>query len=102
MMCSETMLISSAEASGDVVFGLSLLGMGEDRFRLVELDKLAQIHEGGIVRAPRRLLHIVRDDDDAIVGFELGDQLLDALGGDRVERRGGLVEQQNLGLYRDG
>src|SRR6266853_1282525 len=50
----------------------------------------------------RRLLHIVRYERNAIVRFQLGDQLLDALRRYRIERRGGLVEQQDLRLHRDG
>ena len=40
----------------------------------------------------------MRDDDDRVAVFELVDQLLDALRGDRVERRRRFVHQQDLGL----
>src|SRR6185437_3610944 len=66
-----------------------------------ELDQLAEIHERRVVRAARRLLHVVRDDGDAVIGFELGDQFFDSLGRDRVERGGRLVEQQYFRLDRD-
>jgi hypothetical protein len=36
-----------------------------------------------------------------VVALQLVDQLLDLAGGDRVERRAGLVEQQHLGLDGD-
>ena len=36
-----------------------------------------------------------------VVGLQLVDQLLDLAGGDRVQRRAGLVEQQHLGLDGD-
>src|SRR6516225_2813811 len=78
-----------------------LLRVGEDAFRFVKLDQLAEINEGGVVGAARRLLHVVGNDGDTVVGFQLGDQLLDALGREWVERRGGLVEQQNFRLDRD-
>jgi hypothetical protein len=78
-----------------------LLWVGEDAFGFVELDQLADIHEGGVVGAACRLLHVVRDDRDAVVGFQLGNQLLDALGREWVQRRRGLVEQQDLRLDRD-
>src|SRR6266404_1068948 len=90
-----------AEPAGDVVFGLLLLWVGEDTFGLVELDQFAEIHEGRIVGTARSLLHVVGDDRNAVVGFEFGDQLLDALGRERVQRRGGFVEQQDLRLDRD-
>src|SRR5215469_18176553 len=102
MMCSDAMVMSSAEAAGDVVFGPPLLRMGEDRLSVAELDELAQIHEGGEVGAARRLLHVVGDEGDAVIGFELGDELLNALRRDGIERRGRLVEQQDFWLHRDG
>ena len=54
--------------------------------------------ERGDVRDARRLLHVVRHDDDRVVRLELVDQLLDALRGDRIERRRRLVHQQDLRL----
>src|SRR6185369_6319609 len=77
----------SAEATGDIVFGLFLVGMREDDRGLVELDQLAQIHEGGVVGGARRLLHVVGDDRDAVLVAQLADQLLDLCGRDRVEGR---------------
>src|SRR5580704_10818468 len=98
MMCSAAMLTPPlAEAAGDVVLGALYPGCGKDALGLVVLDQLAEIHKGRVIGAARRLLHVVRDDGDAIVRFKLGDQLFDALGGDRVERRGWLVEQQDFG-----
>src|SRR6185436_13132248 len=90
-----------AEAAGDVVLRASIAGRGEHLARGVELDQLAQIHEGGEIGDARRLLHVVGDDHDRVVLFELVDQLLDLGGGDRVERRARLVEQYDLGLDRD-
>src|SRR5262245_1607154 len=102
MMCSETMAgLSSSEQAGGVVFRLSLRGMREDALGLVELDQLAEVKESRVVRAARRLLHVVGDDRDAVVGFQLGDQFFDALRRNRVERRGRFVEQQDLGADRD-
>src|SRR5215470_6690213 len=111
MMCSEAIWLCllplvyyprSAEAAGDVILGASLVRLREDRRRVRIFDELAEIHEGGVVGAARRLLHVVGDDGDAVVGFELVDQLLDLLRRDRVQRRAGLVEQDHLRLYRDG
>ena len=53
-------------------------------------------------RDARRLLHVVGDDDDRVVGLQLVDQLLDLGGRDRIERRARLVEQDDLGLDRHG
>ena len=65
-----------------------------------ELDQLAEIHEGGEVGDARGLLHVVGDDGDGVVVLELVDQLLDLGGGDRVERRARLVEQDHLRPHR--
>src|SRR5277367_1976885 len=107
MMCSAAISPplshpASAEAAGDVVLGPLYSGCGKDALGYIELYQFAEIHKGGEIRAACRLLHVVRDDRDAIVALQLGDQLLDALGRDRVERRGRFVEQQNLGLHGDG
>src|SRR6266404_7396388 len=102
MICSVAIsCLSSAEPAGDVVFGASYPRLGEDRLGLVDLDELAEIHEGRVVRAPRRLLHVVGDDDDAVISLQFADQLLDTLRRDRIERRGRLVEEQDFRFNRD-
>ena len=63
--------------------------------------ELAAVEEAGEVRDARRLLHVVRDDDDRVVLLQLEDQLLDLLGRDRVERGARLVHQQHLGLVAE-
>ena len=45
---------------------------------------------------PRRLLHVVGDDDDRHPLLQLADQLLDLQRRHRVQRRAGLVHQQHL------
>ena len=60
-----------------------------------------EAEEGGAVGDPGGLLHVVGDDHDREAAFEAVHQVLDRAGGDRVERRGGLVEQQHVGLDRD-
>ena len=49
-----------------------------------------------------RPLHVVGHDGDGVVVLEFVDQLLDLGGGDRVERRARLVEQDDLRPHRDG
>src|SRR5690625_3246008 len=93
---------SSAEAAGDVILGLLLRGIRENGVGLVVLDQVTQVHERGEVRDPRGLLHVVGDDHDRVIVLELVDQLLDAAGRDRVQRRGGLVQQQHVGPQGDG
>src|SRR5271170_1221010 len=79
-----------------------LFRAGKDALGFIKLDQLAEIHERGVIRGTSRLLHVVRDDRDAVVRSQLGDQFLDALRGDRVECRGWLVEQQDLRPHRYG
>src|SRR5262249_53594883 len=90
-----------AEAAGDIVLRASIARRGVHLARGVELDQLAQIHEGGEVGNARRLLHVVGDDHDRVILFELVDQLLDFGGRDWVERRTRLVEQYHLRPDRD-
>ena len=61
----------------------------------------AEVEESGPLRHARGLLHVVGDDDDRVAAAKLVDQLLDLGGGDRVERRAGLVHQDHLGIDGD-
>src|SRR5271155_2233352 len=79
-VCSETMFPSSAEPAGNVVLGPSIARRGEDLVGFVEFDKLTEIHEGGLFRDPRGLLHIMGDNGDRVVLRQFLDQFLD-LGG---------------------
>src|SRR3989442_6311293 len=92
---------ASAEPTRDVILRPLVLRRGEQPGRRPDLHQLAEQEESRAVRHPRRLLHVVRDDDDRQVAFELEDGLLDASGGDRVEGRARLVHQQDFGLHRE-
>src|SRR6266700_987016 len=93
-----------AESSGDVVLSSLVLWPPEEVDRGRELDQLAMAvlriheHERRVVRDPRRLLHVVGDDDDGVVLDQPGHQVLDLQRGDRVQGRGGLVHQDDLGV----
>src|SRR2546430_11750301 len=93
---------SSAEFSGDIVVGAAAPGRREHLPRRADLHQLAQVHEGGDVRDARRLLQIVGDDGDAVALAQTLQRLLYAQRGDRIQRRRGLIEQQNLGAQRQG
>src|SRR3712207_2420014 len=93
---------SSAVAAGDVILGAGLAGIGEDFGRLAIFDEVAEVEKGGLLRDPRRLLHVVGDDHDRIAAAKLVDQLLDLGGGDRIERGSRLVHQDHLGIDGDG
>src|SRR5476651_1280969 len=101
-VCSDAMFLSSTEPAGDVVLGAPVAWRREYPVGLVEFDQLAEIHEGGLVRDARGLLHVVGDDGDRIVFRQLLDQFLDLGGRNRIERRARLVEQDHLGPHRHG
>src|ERR1043165_4441234 len=89
-----------SETSRDVVFRHLLFRIHEDRIRLRVLDDLAEHEERRAVGDARGLLHVVRDDDDRVGLLQIPDQLLDLRRGDRIERRGRLVHQQDLRIDR--
>src|SRR5207245_5101823 len=87
------------EAPSDVVLGPLVHGLGEELRGGPELHQLAEQEESRRVGHAPRLLHVVRDDDDGQVALELEDQLLDARGGDRIERGARLVHQEHFRLH---
>src|SRR5258706_13922242 len=101
-VCSEAMLLSSAEPAGDVVLGAPIARRREYLVGLVEFDQFTEIHEGSLVGDARGLLHVVGDDRDGVVLGQLLDQFLDLGGRNRIQRRARLVEQDHLGPHGDG
>src|SRR5215475_763297 len=93
-------LAGSAKAAGDVILRASVARRREHLAGGIELNELAEIHEGREVGHAGGLLHVVGHDHDRVVDLELVDELLDLCGRDRVERRARLVEQDHLGLHR--
>ena len=65
------------------------------------LPRPARLKNAVRSRDPRRLLHVVRDDDDRVLLLERLDQVLDRQRRDRVQRRARLVHQQHLRLDGD-
>lgn len=63
------------------------------------LHQLTQQKECDRIGDTRRLLHIVRNDHERAGLFELAGQLLHHQRRHRVECRGRLVHQQNVGLH---
>ena len=64
--------------------------------------RLVEHEAGGHVADAAGLLHVVGDDDDRVLVLEVVHQVLDPGGGDRVERRAGLVHEDDLGLDGQG
>src|ERR1700731_3629831 len=65
----------SAEPTGDVVFRQLLLRVGKNQSRRADFDQVAEMEIRGALRYPRRLLHIVRHDDDGVVRAQFIDQI---------------------------
>src|SRR5271154_4955581 len=77
----------SAKTAGNVVLGPLRKRRLKDHLGVAVFDQTAEIHEGGVVGDARRLLHVVRDDNDGVDAGKLMDQLFDLGGGDRVQGR---------------
>src|ERR1044071_7769579 len=92
----------SAEAPGDVILGARVARAGEDAARGPVFHELAEIHEGGAIRRARGLLHVVGHDRDRVLLLQLVDELLDARGRDRIERRAWLVHQELAEIHEGG
>ena len=93
----------SAKATVHVVERAGIRRITEQLGRRSGLDQLpgpVLVHqqEGAAVRDPHGLLHVVGHDHDRDPVLELPDEFFDPLGGDRVERRGGLVHEQHFGF----
>src|ERR1700729_4297237 len=86
------------ERTADVLPGSRLARRAEGLVGASVLDQVTQIHEPDVVGDSVRLLQVVRDDYDRDVFAELDDELLDQPGRLRIQRRAGLVEQQDLGM----
>jgi hypothetical protein len=90
--------LRSAVSAGDIVLRPLDLGVGEDLRGVPDLDQLAEVEEGGPLRDPRCLLHVVSDNDDREPLAKLVDQLFDLRRRDRVERRCWLVQKDDVGF----
>ena len=61
------------------------------------LDEVAPRRRTSCCLTPAGLAEVVSDDDERQGGGQLPEEILDQLGRDRVESRGGLVQQEHLG-----
>src|SRR5580704_16997634 len=98
---SSIISFGSAETSGNVVVGSSISRRSENLAGRTYFHEFPHEHESGAVRHPRRLLQIMRDHHDTIFFAQPLQGFLDTQGGNRIERRRRLVEQQLLGLHRN-
>src|SRR5215831_12339769 len=88
-----------SESASDVVFRLLVRRLGENLFCLIEFDQLAQQEEAGEFGYACRLLHVMSHNYDGIPLFELKDQLFYLSGRDWIERRAGLVHQEDFRFH---
>src|SRR5579862_2714857 len=96
------LLYFSSEAASNVVFGFLFGGRLKNDRGAVELDQAAEQEKARVIGDARRLLHIVRHDNDGATVLKLEDEILDLCRGDGVERGARFVEQQNFRIYRQG
>ena len=89
-----------SEPARDVIFRFSLRRILEDDIGLIMLDQLAQQEETSGIGHARRLLHIVRDDDDGALIFQTHQQIFDLRRGNRIERGTGFIEQKHFRVHR--
>src|SRR3954454_13478324 len=89
------------KSPGHVIFGQFLEGVRKDPIRRTEFNETPQPEEPRVIRHARRLLHVVRDDDDGVVRLQAVDEFLDALRRDWIERGRRFVHQEHFGLYRE-
>src|SRR5437762_780118 len=69
--------------------------------RAADLDEFPQVHEGGRLRDPRGLLHVVRHNHQRVVFLQIEDQVLDLRRRDRIEGGARLVHQEHLRPHRE-
>lgn len=68
---------SLPESAADIILGPNVRRIRKQLIRVIELYHFAVQEEGGLIGNPSRLLHIVRDDDDAVIYLQLLDELFD-------------------------
>src|SRR2546430_17458471 len=90
--------MSSSEPAGNVGFRLLLRRFGEQLLGAADLDQIADVEEGGVVRDAAGLLQVMRDDDDGVAALELVAQLLDPLRAGGVERGRRALGAAGVGL----
>ena len=66
-----------------------------------DLDQESEVLECSEVGDAGSPLHVVRHDEDRLLGAPREDELIDLRGRNRVERAAGLVHEQHLGIRRD-
>src|SRR5580692_10720359 len=90
-----------SKTTGDVILGLSFSGACEYLGGVADFDEPAHVKKACSLRHACRLLHVVRHDDDGQLVAELGDEVFDLRGRDRIERARRLVHEQHFGLDRE-
>ena len=86
------MLYTLPKAASDIVFGSLFLWIGEYFFCRAVLYQITcsifmHVEKGCVIRSAGCLLHIMSNDDDGLILFQVLNQLLNAQGGDWVKCR---------------
>src|ERR1700676_5307139 len=88
-----------AEASGNIILRSFLAWVREDFRSRSKFNQSAEIKEGGMIGDAPGLLHVMRDNDDGVLAFELVNQFLHLRGRDRVEGRARFVHKNHIRLH---
>src|SRR5262245_55739198 len=92
-------VLSKHKASGEEGAGRLALRPLKETCGCRRLDDPALMHEEHVQRQPPRLADIMRDHDDLYAAMlSVDKQFFDGKGRGRIEARGRLVEEQNIGL----
>src|SRR2546423_952058 len=95
-------MIPLSKSTADKRFRPRVARIGEHVSRRAFFDQIAEQEEYRSIGDAGGLLDVVRDHDKRVVALQANQQRLDARGREWVERRAGLVEQQNFWLHRQG
>src|SRR5580658_456192 len=90
-----------AESTSDVVLCQAMTRIRENLVGLPYFDQVTHVEVRGPLGHARGLLHGVGNDDNSVLGTQLVDEVFDARGSDRIERRARLIHQDHLGLDGD-
>src|SRR5205823_1072669 len=90
---------SLSKSTRDIILRLFLGWICENLCRRSKLDQPPEVHEGGVIRDPAGLLHIVGHRYNGVFRFWFVNQFLDFRRSDRIERRTRLIHQDDFRLY---
>jgi hypothetical protein len=67
----------STEATGHIVFGARVSGLGKNRIGATHLHQLPLMEKGRLIGQSRGLLHVMGDHQNGVIFPQLSDEILD-------------------------